>query len=141
MRAAGAYKFVRYILLSLMHAALPPVRSLFPDSAADKAAIPSTFNPQRGAFELSSTSLFGPWVLFPGNDTAGRAVAWNGAVATEALGWVATGDMAAGLSNVTERRYYYTAFSTIASPPGWVAPTHSGLEPGVMALSVMVRTR
>ena len=116
-----------------------PAYSLFyyEDSDADRAAMPSVFNPMRGAFEAVAPGLSGPWAAAPGNATAGRAVAWDGSVPTEALGWVATGDMAAGLADPTARRWYYPAFSVVDPPPGWVAPTHTGLVPAVFAMSVM----
>ena len=111
----------------------------YDDSAADKAAIPSVFNPMLGAFSADAATLDGPWVPVTGNATGGRAVAWDGSVATEALGWVATGDAAAGDPITGETRWYYPAFSTVDPPSGWVCPTHTGLEPAVMALSVMVQ--
>lgn len=109
------------------------------DSDADRAAVPTTFNPELGAWEAVAGALEGPWVGAPGAATAGRAVAWDGAVPTEALGWVATGDFAAGLEDPGERRWYYPAFSVLDPPPGFLAPTHSGVVPAVFALSVMVR--
>lgn len=112
----------------------------YDDSDADRAAIPSVFNPMMGAYAADAASLEGPWVQAPGNATGGRTVAWNGTVATEALGWIATGDAAAGDPISGERRWYYTAFSTVDPPPGWVCPTHTGLQPAVMALSVMVQS-
>ena len=110
----------------------------YEDSAADRAAMPSVFSPERGVFELASDSLDGPWAPVPGNATGGRAVAWDGAVPTEALGWVATGDFAQGVPG-GGRRWYYPAFSIIDVPPTFIAPTHDGTTPAVFALSVMVR--
>jgi hypothetical protein len=110
----------------------------YEDSAADRAAMPSVFSPERGAFELRAAALDGPWAAAPGNATGGRAVAWDGSVPTEALGWVATGDVAAGAPR-GERRWYYPAFSVVDVPSGFVAPTHNGTAPAVFALSVMVR--
>lgn len=121
-----------------------PPYSLFyyEDSQADKDAMPNTFAPERGAWELAGDTLEGPWVPAPGNATGGRAVAWDGSVPTEALGWVATGDMAAGIDEGVngERRWYYPGLSTVNPPSGWVVPTHTGTEPAVFALSVMVRS-
>ena len=110
----------------------------YEDSAADRAAMPSVFSPERGVFELASASLDGPWAPVPGNATGGRAVAWDGAVPTEALGWVATGDFAQGVPG-GGRRWYYPAFSIVNVPPTFIAPTHDGTAPAVFALSVMVR--
>ena len=121
----------------------PASYSLFyyQDTDADKAGIPSTFNPQLGEFEVTAPSLTGPWTPMAGAGIGGRAVSWNGSFAYESLGWVATGDMAAGVPAPGERRWYYVAFDTTASdvPDGFVAPTHTGLQPAVIALSVMVR--
>lgn len=110
----------------------------YADSEADKAAIPSVFNPTMGAFAAYAPTLGGPWSRVLGNATGGRAVSWNGSVSTEAIGWIATGDAAAGIPMPGEKRWYYPAFSTVDPPAGWVCPTHTGLEPAVMALSVMV---
>ena len=111
----------------------------YADSDADRAIIPSVFNPTLGAFAANAPTLSGPWSRVRGNATGGREVSWNGSVPTEALGWIATGDAAAGDPIPGEQRWYFPAFSTVDPPAGWVCPTHAGLQPAVMALSVMVR--
>jgi hypothetical protein len=116
------------------------------DSAADKAKVPTTFNPELGVWAANASSLSGPWVRSTsGQGIGGREVSWDGAVKTEAPGWIATGDMAFNAPG-GERRWYYVAFDlTPPIPNGWVAPVHRsfrhplGYEPAVIALSMMHR--
>jgi len=116
------------------------------DSSTELANIPTTFNPEVGAWVANSSSLFGPWFQSrSGSGVGGREVSWNGSVASEALGWIATGDMAQNAPN-GEKRWYYVGFDvTPPIPNGWVAPVHPtkaypyGLEPAVISLSMMYR--
>ena len=114
------------------------------DSSADLAKIPTTFNPEYGAWAANANSLYGPWKrLMNGSGYGGREVSWNVNAPAEALGWIATGDMAQNAPN-GEKRWYYVGFDpTPPVPDGWVAPVHPtkaypfGLEPAVIALSMM----
>jgi hypothetical protein len=117
------------------------------DSTADKAKVPTTFNPELGVWAANASNLNGPWLRdTTGRGLAGREVSWDGGVKTEALGWIATGDMAYNAPG-GERRWYYVAFDvTPPIPKGWVAPVHPsyfrhplGFEPAVVALSMMHR--
>eukprot|EP01052_Picozoa_sp_SAG31_P028762 SAG31_NODE_2801_length_5073_cov_12.272618_4_plen_143_part_00 len=116
------------------------------DSAADKAKVPTTFNPELGVWAANASHLSGPWVQDrTGQGLDGREVSWDVAVRTESLGWIATGDMAYNAPG-GERRWYYVAFDvTPPIPKGWVAPVHPsfrhplGFEPAVIALSMMHR--
>ena len=114
------------------------------DSSADVATIPTTFNPELGVWAAHASSLFGPWKrLTNGSGVGGREVSWDAAAPAEALGWIATGDMAQNAPK-GERRWYYVGFDPMMPiPNGWVAPVHPtkayplGLEPAVIALSMM----
>ena len=116
------------------------------DSAADKAMVSTTFNPELGVWAANATSLNGPWTrVTNGQGIGGREVSWNRTVKTESPGWVATGDMAYNAPG-GERRWYYVAFDvTPPTPKGWVSPVHPslrhplGFEPAVIALSMMHR--
>lgn len=101
------------------------------DSDAEKATIPTTFNPMLGVWRATSADL-ATWTS-PGET---REIAWDGAYAYEKLGWIATGDMAV---RDGEHRWYYVAFDVEGAPSGWVAPTHGGYENAVIALSLARR--
>lgn len=101
------------------------------DSDAEKATIPTTFNPMLGVWKSTSKDL-SAWNA-PG---AAREIAWDGSLSYEKYGWIATGDM---VVHGGEHRWYYVAFDADGAPSGWVAPTHSGYAPAVISLSMARR--
>jgi hypothetical protein len=116
------------------------------DSAADKAKVPTTFNPELGVWAANASGLRGPWTRqIAGPGAGGREVSWCASCGPEKLGWVATGDFAFNAPG-GERRWYFVAFDPAPPiPSGWVAPVIAlrhplGLEPAVIALSMAHRT-
>lgn len=103
----------------------------YADSDADKAEIPSTFNPMYGVFRSSSTNL-NEWA--PANEH--RDLTWDGSVAAERYGMIATGDM---LFHDGEYRYYYPAFGDFDVPDDFVVPTHDDYVPAVIMLNLAYR--
>lgn len=103
----------------------------YADSDADKAQIPSVFNPMYGIFRSTSLDLNG-WTA---TDTA-RDLVWDGNFATERYGIIAAGDM---LFHDGEYRYYYPAFGDFDVPTDFVVPTHDDYLPAVIMLDVAYR--
>ena len=118
------------------------------DSSADKAKVPTTFNPELGVWAANATSLRGPWASQNnGAGAGGREISWCDTCGPEQLGWIATGDFAFNAPG-GEKRWYFPAFDPHPPiPAGWVAPVHRslrhplGLQPAVMALSMAHRDK
>lgn len=102
------------------------------DSDQDLQAVPSTFFPQLGIWRSTSSDLE-TWSA----PAAKRELEWDGALPSEAYGWIAAGDMTLTSG---EYRYYYPAFSALAPPdPSWTVPTRSGAKPSLIVLDMARR--
>jgi hypothetical protein len=101
------------------------------DSDAEKAQIPSVFNPMYGIFRSTSNDL-NEWSA----PSASRDLTWDGNFATERYGIIATGDM---LFHDGEYRYYYPAFGDFDVPTDFVVPTRDDYLPAVIMLNLAYR--
>lgn len=103
------------------------------DTDADKAMVPSGFNPFLGVWRRTSPDLLTWSAAGPSRDFS-----WDGDQKTEVYGLIAAGDMA---YRDGVYRYYYPGWSADAVPPGFLCPLQDGsLEPGVIVLDLALRS-
>lgn len=96
------------------------------DTAADQARMPSTFNPSTGVW-MSTSSDYQNWT----HDYTGRSFDWDGDSPHEELGLL-TGLEVIVVDDV--RHLFYTGWSSIAPPSGFVVPVEGGYDPAVLTL-------
>ncbi len=102
------------------------------DTDAEKATMPSSFNPFLGVWRRTSPDLL-TWSA-PG---AARDFTWDGTEKTEVYGLVAAGDMA---FRDGVYRYYYPGWSAEDVPSGFLCPLNDGsFEPAVLVLNLALR--
>lgn len=96
------------------------------DAANELTSMPSTFNPSLGAWRAVADD-YQNWTI----DSSQRAFGWNPAGSYEELGLL-TGLEVVVVDDV--RHVFYTGWSPIDPPPGFVVPTQSGNLPAVLTL-------
>lgn len=102
------------------------------DTDADKASVPSVFNPYLGVWRRTSTDL-STW----SDAGPARDFTWDGSQKTEVYGLIAVGDMA---YRDGVFRYYYPGWSAEDVPEGFVCPLQDGTyPPAVIVLDLALR--